>query len=183
MPSKSKTKGNLWELEVSKYLTNLYGESFTRAPSSGARIGGSNSINKEKLSESQIRAFKGDIIPGESFSRLNIECKSYKTFPFHQLYSGKSKLFDTWIKQMIDCGDKDDINVIFLKVTSIGTWIFIEKCFFPPLVTDNYFEYNSSEYGSWIMMDMKHFFNKNVKMFKKIVDKKINKVYNTENSQ
>jgi hypothetical protein len=174
VPSKSKTKGNLWELEVSKYLSNLYGESFTRAPSSGARIGGSNRINKEKLSESQIRAFKGDIIPGESFSRLNIECKSYKSFPFHQLYSGKSKLLDSWIEQMLDCADPGDINIIFLKVTSMGTWVFIEKAFFPPLITDNYFDYNSTIHGSWIMMDMKNFFNKNKEIFKKTLDKNIN---------
>jgi Holliday junction resolvase len=76
LPSPQKAKGSNWERDVAVYLSNLYGESFIRAPGSGAYIGGSNTHRKEYLDEGQIRTFKGDIVPGKSFARLNIECKS-----------------------------------------------------------------------------------------------------------
>ena len=98
MTSPQKAKGNAWENTVAKHLTELYGESFIRVPHSGAYIGGTNQHRKEILHEGQIRSFKGDIIPGQSFPRLNAECKSYKDFPFHQLFQGTCKTLDVWIE-------------------------------------------------------------------------------------
>jgi hypothetical protein len=92
MPSPSKAKGNSFERRVADFLTDLYGEKFIRAPGSGAYVGGKNTHRKELLHEGQIRNFKGDIVPGQSFSKLNAECKSYKDFPFHQLYTGNTKI-------------------------------------------------------------------------------------------
>ena len=37
--SKSKNKGKTYEREVANFLTELYGESFTRVPYSGAFVG------------------------------------------------------------------------------------------------------------------------------------------------
>lgn len=75
MPSASKAKGSGFEREVAKFLTNLYGESFIKAPGSGAYTGGSNSHRKQLLHEGQIRNFKGDIVPGQSFPLMNAEAK------------------------------------------------------------------------------------------------------------
>ena len=40
MPSPQKQKGSSFEREVAQYLSKLYGESFIRAPGSGAYVGG-----------------------------------------------------------------------------------------------------------------------------------------------
>ena len=42
MPSPQKTKGSGFEREIAKYLSDIYGESFIRAPGSGAYVGGKN---------------------------------------------------------------------------------------------------------------------------------------------
>ncbi len=42
MPSPQKAKGSGYEREVAKFLSDLYGESFIRAPGSGAYVGGKN---------------------------------------------------------------------------------------------------------------------------------------------
>ena len=42
MPSPQKAKGSGFEREIAKYLSEKYGESFIRAPGSGAYIGGKN---------------------------------------------------------------------------------------------------------------------------------------------
>ena len=75
MPSPQKAKGSGYEREIAKYLSDTYGESFIRAPGSGAYVGGKNQTRKEILHEGQIRSLKGDVVPGQSFKRMNIECK------------------------------------------------------------------------------------------------------------
>ena len=47
MPSPQKAKGSSWERDVAKFLTTLYGETFIRAPGSGAYVGGVNTKRKE----------------------------------------------------------------------------------------------------------------------------------------
>ena len=73
MPSPQKAKGSGFQREIAKYLSEKYGESFIRAPGSGAYVGGKNQARTQFLHEGQIRSFKGDIVPGETFSKLNVE--------------------------------------------------------------------------------------------------------------
>ena len=101
MPSPPKKKGSSFEREVANFLTEIYQESFIRAPGSGAYVGGKNQSRKEFLHEGQVRSFKGDIVPGQSFPRFNAECKSYSDFPFHLVLSGDCKVLNTWIEQML----------------------------------------------------------------------------------
>src|SRR6185503_3671137 len=75
MPSKSKTKGNAWELEVAKFLSDLYKESFIRIPSSGAFVGGKNNFRKTQIDAAQLQGKKGDIHPPADWKYWNIECK------------------------------------------------------------------------------------------------------------
>ena len=70
MTSPQKAKGGSFEREIAQFLSNLYGESFIRAPGSGAYVGGSNKSRKEVLHEGQVRSFKGDIVPGQNFGKL-----------------------------------------------------------------------------------------------------------------
>lgn len=162
MPSPSKQKGNSFERQIAQFLTNLYGETFIRAPGSGAYVGGINAARKQFLHEGQIRSFKGDIVPGQSFSKFNAECKSYKDFPFHQLFQGSVKILDQWIQQCIDVADDDDFNIIFMKFNRKGTYVAVQaQPNYTDLVFTRHFNYTSGLNGHWFIMDLELFFELN----------------------
>jgi hypothetical protein len=161
MTSPSKAKGNTWERKVADHLTALYGQKFLRAPGSGAYIGGSNAHRKETLHEAQVRSFKGDIVPGESFPRLNAECKSYKDFPFHQLFQGSCKQLDEWIEQCMDVADKGDFNIIFMKFNRKGTYVAVHTQPLTSLEFQQHFNYKSLNHGTWTIMEYDLFWDLN----------------------
>lgn len=165
MPSPSKSKGNSFERLVADFLSNLYGETFIRVPGSGAYVGGKNVHRKQFLHEGQIRNFKGDIVPGPSFPRFNAECKSYKDFPFHQLFTGNVKILETWIGQCCEVADPGDFNILFLKFNRKGTYVAVQlPCSGNPSQTFNlskHFIYDSNLNGSWAVMDLDTFFKSN----------------------
>jgi hypothetical protein len=172
MPSPSKQKGNSFERQIADFLTALYGEKFIRAPGSGAYVGGKNTKRKEMLHEGQIRSFKGDIVPGESFHRLNAECKSYKDFPFHQLFSGQVRILDSWIEQCLDVADPGDFNIIFMKFNRKGTYVAVQA---QPNTTNlmftRHFNYASGLNGHWMIMDHELFWELNADMVKSLCRK------------
>ena len=161
MPNPSKTKGSAWELEIATHLSELYSEHFMRTPSSGAYVGGSNTNRKLIMHESQIRNFKGDIIPGPSFPNLNIEAKSYKDFPFHQLFTGKPcKQLELWLGQLLEAAEPKDFNLLIIKVSRKGKYIV------SPIGTTNlsnlrYITYNSSRHGLWAFSNYDSFWATN----------------------
>ena len=162
MTSPQKAKGNSWERKVADHLTALYGERFIRVPHSGAYVGGQNAHRKEYLHEGQIRSFKGDIVPGQSFPKFNAECKSYKDFPFHQLFQGSCKQLDEWIGQTMEVADQGDFNILFMKFNRKGTFVAVHS----PLDTKsfnfaNQFTYTSQKHGSWTIMDYDQFWELN----------------------
>lgn len=163
MPSLQKSKGSGFEREIARFLSDLYKESFMRVQNSGAYIGGKNSFRKDSLSESQIRHSKGDIVPGESFPRLNVECKSYKDFPFHQLFLGQVKVLENWINQCMDVSDPGDFNIIFMKFNRKGT--FVAAQFTDTDTTSNpqinSLIYKSNHHGNWLIMGQEEFFRLN----------------------
>lgn len=169
MPSPSKAKGNSFERQIAQFLTNLYQESFIRAPGSGAYVGGTNNRRKQLLHEGQIRSFKGDIVPGQSFPKLNAECKSYKDFPFHQLFLGSVKILDSWISQCMDASDDGDFNIIFMKFNRKGTFVAVQS---QPnhtnLIFTRHFNYASGLHGHWFIMDLDLFFELNSDVVKKL---------------
>lgn len=127
MPSKSKAKGNSWELEVSKFLSDLYQESFLRVPSSGAFVGGKNNFRKTTIDQAQLQSKKGDIHPPMGWKHFNIECKSYADFPFHQLWYTDVKILDSWIAQQKDVEDEGDLNLILIKISRKEKWIVYQE--------------------------------------------------------
>jgi len=162
MTSPQKAKGNSWERKVADHLTALYGEKFLRVPGSGAYIGGMNVHRKETLHEAQVRSFKGDIVPGESFPRLNAECKSYKDFPFHQLFQGSCKILDEWISQCMDVADEGDFNIIFMKFNRKGMYVAVQaQPNTSPLFFTRNFNYGSAHHGHWFIMDYDLFWELN----------------------
>lgn len=172
MTSPSKAKGNSFERHIADFLTKLYGEKFMRAPGSGAYIGGKNTHRKEFLHEGQIRTFKGDIIPGESFPKLNAECKSYKDFPFHQLFSGEVKMLEGWIDQCMDVSDPGDFNIIFMKFNRKGMYVAFQEQPPPGPLNHNVLfryramPYHSEKHGNWFIMDHNHFWKLNQSIVK-----------------
>jgi hypothetical protein len=164
MPSPQKAKGSGFEREIAKYLSDKYGESFIRAPGSGAYVGGKNQSRTQFLHEGQIRSFKGDIVPGETFSKLNVECKFYADFPFHLLLSGECKVIDGWLEQLMDVADPEDLNVLFMKFNRKGRYVAVQSKL--TWVTDNFMYYTSVKHGDWIIMEFDSFFNFNTNLLK-----------------
>jgi len=162
MTSKSKNKGNSWERDVAKHLTELYGETFIRVPNSGAYIGGANTKRKEVLHEGQIRSFKGDIIPGQSFPKFNCECKNYSDFPFHQLFSGECKQLNAWIDQLMDVADEGDFNILFMKFNRKGKFVALQfdQYYDVPLFVEYHMLYQYKDIR-WAIMDYDRFWSLN----------------------
>jgi len=165
MPSPQKQKGSGYEREVAKFLSEKYGESFIRAPGSGAYVGGKNQIRKEILHEGQIRSFKGDVVPGHSFKNMNIECKFYKDFPFHLLLSGECKVLDAWLDQLLDVADPNDCNILFMKFNRKGQYVCVQSKL--TWVSDNFVYYTSKKYGDWLIFEHSTFFNLNTELLKR----------------
>jgi hypothetical protein len=164
MTSPQKAKGSGFEREIAKYLSDKYNESFIRAPGSGAYVGGKNQSRKEVLHEGQVRSFKGDIVPGQSFSKLNIECKFYADFPFHLILTGECKVLDAWLDQLMDVSDTSDCNVLFMKFNRKGRYVCVQSKL--TWITDNFTYYTSKKYGDWIFMDFDGFFLHNTDLLK-----------------
>jgi hypothetical protein len=164
MPSPSKQKGNGFEREVARFLSDTYNESFIRVPGSGAYVGGKNTSRKQILHEGQIRNFKGDIVPGESFTRLNTECKSYADFPFHLVLAGDCKVLDTWLDQMMDVADENDFNVLFMKFNRKGRFVVVQSKY--TFVCDQFLYYTSKNHKDWLIIEFDHFFKFNKDIFK-----------------
>lgn len=164
MPSPSKNKGSSFEREIAKYLSDLYQESFIRAPGSGAYVGGKNQSRKQFLHEGQVRSFKGDIVPGQSFVKLNCECKNYGEFPFHLLFTGDCKILESWLQQLMDVAETDDMNILFIKVTRKGKYVAVQTN--KTWITDTFYYYTSKNLGDWIIVDFDHFFKHNKDLLK-----------------
>lgn len=122
-------------------------------------MGGKNQSRKEFLSEGQVRSFKGDIVPGESFTNFNAECKSYKDFPFHLVLAGDCKVLDGWLKQLMDVAEKDDMNILFMKFNRKGKFVAVQTKL--TWVTDQFLYYSSKDLGDWIIIEYDHFFKHN----------------------
>jgi len=164
MTSPQKAKGSGFEREVAKFLSDLYGESFIRAPGSGAYIGGKNQHRTAVLHEGQVRSFKGDIVPGQSFSKMNIECKFYADFPFHLLLSGDCKVINTWIEQLMDVTEEGDVNLLFMKFNRKGRYVAVQCG--STWITDNFVYYSSSKFGDWLIVEFDDFFKHNSTLLK-----------------
>jgi len=164
MPSPQKQKGSSWEREVARYLSEIYNESFIRAPGSGAYVGGKNKARTQILHEGQIRSFKGDIVPGQSFPKFNAECKSYADFPFHLVLTGHCKVLDSWLDQMMDVSEPDDMNILFMKFNRKGSFVCVQTN--KTWVTDQFLYYTSEKHKDWLIIEFEHFFKLNKELLK-----------------
>jgi hypothetical protein len=164
MTSPQKAKGSSFEREVANFLSTTYGESFIRAPGSGAYVGGKNQSRTQFLHEGQIRSFKGDIVPGQNFPKFNAECKSYADFPFHQVLAGSCKQLDGWLQQLMDVAEDGDLNILFMKFNRKGKFVAIQTKY--TWVTDQFMYYTSPNLGDWVLVEFDHFFKHNKDLLK-----------------
>lgn len=165
MPNPQKQKGSSFEREVARYLSALYEESFIRAPGSGAYVGGKNQVRTQILHEGQIRSFKGDIVPGQSFPKFNAECKSYADFPFNLVLAGECKVLDGWLDQMMDVAEPGDLNILFMKFNRKGRFVAVQSSL--TWVTDHFLYYTSTKHKDWLILEFDNFFKHNKDLLKK----------------
>jgi len=119
MTSPQKAKGNAWERDVAKLLSNVFESNFARVPTSGAMTGGSNAYVLEKLSKSQKLLLEGDIIPPDHLYKMKIECKSHKKFSFSGIYT-ENKQLDDWIEQS---RSRDKMWFLIFKINNQGSYV------------------------------------------------------------
>lgn len=164
MTSPQKQKGNSFEREIANYLSKLYGESFIRAAHSGAYVGGINIQRKDTLSCHQVKSFKGDIIPPDSWLNFNAEAKSYKDFPFHLVLEGECKVLDNWLGQLMSVAEPNDMNVLFMKFNRKGSFVVVQSKY--TWISDNFLYYTSKTHGDWHIIEFEQFFRLNKDIFK-----------------
>ena len=120
--------------------------------------------NASRAAWGQIRSFKGDVVPGLSFSKMNIECKFYADFPFHLLLSGDCKVIDGWLGQLMDVADPGDINLLFMKFNRKGRYVAVQSKL--TWISDNFIYYSSKEHGDWTIFEFDLFFKLNTQLLK-----------------
>ena len=123
MPSPQKAKGNAFERDVAKHLSEVFDANFARVPTSGAMTGGMNAHVLERLSNTQKLLLEGDIIPPDHLYNMKIECKSHKTFSFSKILT-ENKLLDSWIEQS---RSRDKIWFLIFKINNKGKFVVFTR--------------------------------------------------------
>ena len=159
MPSTAKQKGNAWERDVAKDLSETFNENFIRVPNSGAYTGGANVFRIDQLTEQQKRMMDGDIMVPPCLSRYKIECKNYKAFDFHQLFN-VNKTLDKWIKQ----AEFGLLWFLVIKVTRKGSFILFRKEISKHFSYKNYLNYKDK----YVITDYKEFWQKNADAIRRL---------------
>jgi Holliday junction resolvase len=159
MPSAAKQKGNAWERDVAKDLSETFNENFIRVPNSGAYTGGANVFRIDQLTEQQKRMMDGDIMVPPCLSRYKIECKNYKAFDFHQLFN-ENKTLNKWIKQ----AEFGLLWFLVIKVTRKGSFILFRKEISKHFSYKNYLSYKDK----YVITDYKEFWQENADAIRRL---------------
>ena len=159
MPSAAKQKGNAWERDVAKDLSETFNENFIRVPNSGAYTGGANVFRIDQLTEQQKRMMDGDIMVPPCLSRYKIECKNYKAFDLHQLFN-ENKTLDKWIKQ----AEFGLLWFLVIKVTRKGSFILFRKEISKHFSYKNYLSYKDK----YVITDYKEFWQENADAIRRL---------------
>ena len=86
----------------------------------------------DDLTEDQKRMMDGDIMVPPCLSKFKIECKSYKSFDFHQLFTD-NKTLNKWIEQ----AESGNCWFLVIKVTRRGSFILF------PTTMSHYFRFKN----------------------------------------
>ena len=115
MPNSQKEKGKRWERDCAEALTEAFGENFMRVPNSGSFTGGSNASRMERMSQNQISASRGDLIPPEEWVHFIAECKHVKPGTVSDLMQGPSAKIEQWWRQANADARDGDFVVLLVK--------------------------------------------------------------------
>ena len=159
MPSAAKQKGNVWEREVAKDLSEVFDENFIRVPNSGAYTGGANFHRLDQLTESQKRMMNGDIMVPPCMSSFKIECKSYKTFDYHKCFTD-NKTLNKWIQQ----AESGDNWFLVIKVTRKGSYILFNINIAHYFRFENFLRYTKD----YVIIDYTNFWKNNVDAIRRL---------------
>ena len=158
MPSKAKAKGNAWERDVAKHLSEIFNENFMRVPNSGAYTGGANVFRVCTLTEAQRRMMDGDIIVPESISNWKLECKNYKELEFHQFFT-ECKRLDGWIEQ----AQSGRLWFLIVKITRKCKFVLFSENLHGTFKFSNY-----TRYKTYTITDYDGFFENNFEKMREI---------------
>ena len=159
MPSAAKQKGNAWEREVAKDLSETFNENFIRVSNSGAYTGGANFHRLDKLTESQKRMMDGDIMVPPCMSKFKLECKNYKDFDYHKLFT-KNLTLDKWIKQV----ESGILWFLIIKVSRKGSYILFHKNIVSYFRFNNFLRYTKS----YVITSYDEFWKNNIDAIKRL---------------
>jgi hypothetical protein len=95
---------------------------------------------------------------------MNIECKSYADFPFHLVLTGDCKQLNSWLAQLMDVAEDDDLNLLFMKFNRKGKFVAVQSKL--TWITDQFLYYTSPKLGDWLIIEFDHFFKLNKDLVK-----------------
>ena len=119
MPSPQKAKGNAFERDTAKHLSDVFDLNFTRVPTSGAMTGGMNADVLARLSHSQKLLLEGDLIPPDELYKMKIECKAHKDISFSKFYT-ENKMLDSWLEQSYS---SEKVWFLIFKINNQGKFV------------------------------------------------------------
>ena len=125
MAHPSKEKGKRFERELAALLTDAFGEPFQRVPASGAFTGGKNRGRMESMSQGQIQASRGDLIPPDSMPGLVIEAKHYAKVG--SLIEGRNRLIEEWWAQATADARPGELVLLIVKQDRQAIRVFFEE--------------------------------------------------------
>jgi len=171
MPSRAKAKGNAWERDIAKHLSEIFNENFMRVPNSGAYTGGANVFRVSNLTESQKRMMDGDIIVPESISNWKLECKNYKELEFHQFFTDCKRL-DGWIEQ----AQSGTLWLLVVKITRKCKFILFSEELHGSFKFTNY-----THYKNYTITDYDGFFENNFQKMRELNENQLQHLHFSEN--
>lgn len=111
-----KNKGNSFEREVAKFLSERTQSKWYRVPTSGAF---------STTQDTTDPRFQGDVYcDNPKYQQIVIECKSYASLELNEIFLEKSK-FWKWVKQSED-ESKEFPWLLFIKINRKGTYLVYE---------------------------------------------------------
>jgi hypothetical protein len=160
--NRSKNKGNAGERELCRLFEGVFGGSFQRVFTSGAFTGGKNAYRRDILSDTQLKASKGDIITPDNLPFLVLESKFYAEFPYHQFITPTPiKLLDTWIDQTLDAVDKGDFWMLAFRANRREWAACFDARLKDEFVLPNYIVYTAASGVQYVVTNLVQFITDN----------------------
>ena len=160
--NRSKNKGNAGERELCRLFEGVFGGSFQRVFTSGAFTGGKNAYRRGILSNTQLKASKGDIITPDHLPHLVLESKFYAEFAYHQFLSGEPiALLDGWIEQTLDAVDEGDLWMLAFRANRRPWAACFDASLKDKFALKGHIHYTSKDGKDYIVTNLEQFINDN----------------------